>query len=266
MPVLRWDLMFPEMGTNSSNMGSCVNCGSSQCSCIQSAISGPSSIVGVSNQTINTTYTLTSISNITVNFYERNTLVNNNTFGQYYNNTGAVSNPYPHLKPILPATLPRDIPRNIIHVPSYDWSNDLGRYYLQGTHKFKTKSSKRKRRITNEQRRAANIRERRRMSMLNEAFDNLRLTLPTFHDERKLSRIETLRIAAFYIQYLTDLLGGLVDRVGSEVIFPSLPPPPLLRCLDEQEDEDNPSQLYTSENFNLELPLADGFEHTDIFC
>ncbi|CRK86232.1 CLUMA_CG000234, isoform A [Clunio marinus] len=58
------------------------------------------------------------------------------------------------------------------------------------------------------QRRAANIRERRRMFNLNEAFDKLRRKVPTFAYEKRLSRIETLRLAITYIQFMTELLTG----------------------------------------------------------
>ncbi|XDA75512.1 hypothetical protein R6Z07F_005675 [Ovis aries] len=54
---------------------------------------------------------------------------------------------------------------------------------------------KRKRVITYAQRQAANIRERKRMFNLNEAFDQLRRKVPTFAYEKRLSRIETLRLA-----------------------------------------------------------------------
>lgn len=58
------------------------------------------------------------------------------------------------------------------------------------------------------QRRAANIRERRRMFNLNEAFDKLRRKVPTFAYEKRLSRIETLRLAITYIGFMTELLTG----------------------------------------------------------
>jgi hypothetical protein len=58
------------------------------------------------------------------------------------------------------------------------------------------------------QRRAANIRERRRMFNLNEAFDRLRRKVPTFAYEKRLSRIETLRLAITYISFMTELLTG----------------------------------------------------------
>lgn len=64
----------------------------------------------------------------------------------------------------------------------------------------------RRRVATMAQRRAANIRERRRMYNLNEAFDKLRRKVPTFAYEKRLSRIETLRLAITYIGFMTELL------------------------------------------------------------
>lgn len=54
---------------------------------------------------------------------------------------------------------------------------------------------------------AANARERRRMSGLNEAFDRLREVVPAAADERKLSKFETLQMAQTYIVTLHELLG-----------------------------------------------------------
>uniref|UniRef100_H3AZE5 Fer3 like bHLH transcription factor n=1 Tax=Latimeria chalumnae TaxID=7897 RepID=H3AZE5_LATCH len=68
--------------------------------------------------------------------------------------------------------------------------------------------SKRKRVISYAQRQAANIRERKRMFNLNEAFDQLRKKVPTFAYEKRLSRIETLRLAIVYISFMTDLLNS----------------------------------------------------------
>ncbi|XP_053571694.1 fer3-like protein [Bombina bombina] len=67
---------------------------------------------------------------------------------------------------------------------------------------------KRKRVITIAQRHAANIRERKRMFNLNEAFDILRKKVPTFAYEKRLSRIETLRLAIVYISFMTELLNN----------------------------------------------------------
>lgn len=77
-------------------------------------------------------------------------------------------------------------------------------YYSRGTHG--QTQSKRRRIITVVQRQAANVRERKRMFSLNEAFDELRRKVPTFAYEKRLSRIETLRLAIVYISFMKDLL------------------------------------------------------------
>lgn len=46
------------------------------------------------------------------------------------------------------------------------------------------------------------------MFNLNEAFDELRTKVPTFPYEKKLSRIETLRIAITYIGFMTEVVSG----------------------------------------------------------
>lgn len=52
----------------------------------------------------------------------------------------------------------------------------------------------------------ANARERRRMESLNVAFDKLREVIPSFGDNSKLSKYETLQMAQTYIAALKDLL------------------------------------------------------------
>lgn len=52
----------------------------------------------------------------------------------------------------------------------------------------------------------ANDRERNRMHMLNHALDRLRTVLPTFPEETKLTKIETLRFAHNYIWALSQTL------------------------------------------------------------
>lgn len=52
----------------------------------------------------------------------------------------------------------------------------------------------------------ANDRERNRMHNLNEALEKLRLTLPTFPEDTKLTKIETLRFAHNYIFALVQIL------------------------------------------------------------
>src|SRR5262249_30819496 len=68
------------------------------------------------------------------------------------------------------------------------------------------KQKPRKRVPTATQRRAANVRERKRMHYLNGAFEELRKKIPKFAYEKSLSRIETLRLAIGYMRFMEDLL------------------------------------------------------------
>uniref|UniRef100_UPI0037E888F2 protein Fer3 n=1 Tax=Semicossyphus pulcher TaxID=241346 RepID=UPI0037E888F2 len=108
-------------------------------------------------------------------------------------------------------------PNNQTHLDVSPWSLELengvrnehlvgaSRYCSRGAHGLSSKS-KRRRIITVVQRQAANVRERKRMFSLNEAFDELRRKVPTFAYEKRLSRIDTLRLAIVYISFMTDLL------------------------------------------------------------
>ncbi|XP_066999220.2 neurogenin-1 [Anabrus simplex] len=59
-------------------------------------------------------------------------------------------------------------------------------------------------RLKRHRRLKANDRERNRMHMLNEALDRLRCVLPTFPEDTKLTKIETLRFAHNYIWALSQ--------------------------------------------------------------
>ncbi|XP_003739545.1 helix-loop-helix protein 13 [Galendromus occidentalis] len=61
------------------------------------------------------------------------------------------------------------------------------------------------------QRRAANIRERKRMMSINSAFEELRCHVPTFPFEKRLSKIDTLRLAIAYIALLKEVLTSNYD-------------------------------------------------------
>lgn len=65
---------------------------------------------------------------------------------------------------------------------------------------------RRRRTQTPSQRKAANMRERKRMCHLNFAFDALKNRLPNVRNRKKLSRIQTLRAAIFYIGLLAECL------------------------------------------------------------
>ncbi|CAH2231957.1 jg1364 [Pararge aegeria aegeria] len=69
-------------------------------------------------------------------------------------------------------------------------------------------------RIKRNRRMKANDRERNRMHMLNEALDRLRCVLPTFPEDTKLTKIETLRFAHNYIFALSQTLESL-DNISS---------------------------------------------------
>ncbi|XP_075708753.1 transcription factor 15-like [Rhinoderma darwinii] len=56
------------------------------------------------------------------------------------------------------------------------------------------------------QRQAANARERDRTHSVNTAFTALRTLIPTEPADRKLSKIETLRLASSYISHLANIL------------------------------------------------------------
>ncbi|XP_067125483.1 heart- and neural crest derivatives-expressed protein 2 isoform X1 [Centruroides vittatus] len=61
------------------------------------------------------------------------------------------------------------------------------------------------------QRHAANIRERKRMMSINSAFEELRCHVPTFPFEKRLSKIDTLRLAIAYIALLREILVSNYD-------------------------------------------------------
>ena len=64
----------------------------------------------------------------------------------------------------------------------------------------------------------ANDRERNRMHGLNDALDSLRSVLPTYPDESRLTKIETLRFAYSYIWALTNML----QKEGVEMDMPQI--------------------------------------------
>ncbi|CAF1292960.1 unnamed protein product [Rotaria magnacalcarata] len=56
------------------------------------------------------------------------------------------------------------------------------------------------------QRHAANLRERKRMQSINDAFEGLRTHIPVHPYEKRLSKVDTLRLAIDYIAFLNRLL------------------------------------------------------------
>ncbi|XP_026524405.1 neurogenin-2 [Notechis scutatus] len=76
-----------------------------------------------------------------------------------------------------------------------------------------TKTAETVQRLKKSRRLKANNRERNRMHNLNAALDALREVLPTFPEDAKLTKIETLRFAHNYIWALTETL-RLADHCG----------------------------------------------------
>ncbi|RUS88147.1 hypothetical protein EGW08_004109 [Elysia chlorotica] len=85
----------------------------------------------------------------------------------------------------------------------------------------------------NQQRKAANMRERKRMKSINDAFEQLRDRIPmaatNIKGDRKVSKVDTLRLAIRYISYLAkvvktsgDVTGGTYNQRTKEKI--------ILRC------------------------------------
>ncbi|XP_058038732.1 pancreas transcription factor 1 subunit alpha [Ahaetulla prasina] len=72
-------------------------------------------------------------------------------------------------------------------------------------------AARRRRRVRSEAelqqlRQAANVRERRRMQSINDAFEELRAHIPTLPYEKRLSKVDTLRLAMGYINFLSELV------------------------------------------------------------
>ncbi|XP_006887124.1 PREDICTED: pancreas transcription factor 1 subunit alpha [Elephantulus edwardii] len=82
-------------------------------------------------------------------------------------------------------------------------------------------AARRRRRVRSEAelqqlRQAANVRERRRMQSINDAFEGLRSHIPTLPYEKRLSKVDTLRLAIGYINFLSELVqADLPLRGGS---------------------------------------------------
>ncbi|CAH8833564.1 unnamed protein product [Trichobilharzia szidati] len=70
----------------------------------------------------------------------------------------------------------------------------------------------------NELQSGAKVRERRRMFSINSAFEALRACLPTFPYEKRISKIDTLRLAIAYLALLKDLLANMDSIVTDQPI------------------------------------------------
>ncbi|OCT77320.1 hypothetical protein XELAEV_18032520mg [Xenopus laevis] len=80
--------------------------------------------------------------------------------------------------------------------------------FLHSAERLAKRAEKRCHRLHREprQRHSANARERDRTNSVNGAFTALRTLIPTEPQDRKLSKIETLRLASSYISHLGNVL------------------------------------------------------------
>ncbi|KAF5272008.1 hypothetical protein FQR65_LT04989 [Abscondita terminalis] len=100
------------------------------------------------------------------------------------------------------------------------------------------------------QRFQANARERDRTHSVNTAFTTLRTLIPTEPKDRKLSKIETLRLASSYISHLgTQLIAGSIEQ-------------PCLRQINE--DRYQVCTFCIAHKKSVETPVEDDYGNVDV--
>lgn len=83
------------------------------------------------------------------------------------------------------------------------------------------------------------MRERRRMQNINEAFEGLRAHIPTLPYEKKLSKVDILKLAISYISFLGEMVrkdknGNTSSIIGVQKQIVKVPPKKtILRCRSE---------------------------------
>lgn len=95
-------------------------------------------------------------------------------------------------------------------------------HFASAEHHDKNLKRKRRRKSPTQQiaqRHAANLRERKRMQSINEAFEGLRHHIPTLPYEKRLSKVDTLRLAIGYIGFLTEMISS--DMSHSQALQPT---------------------------------------------
>ena len=156
---------------------------------------------------------------------------------------------------LWPATSTESIPNSQLAQSQRFFSNiDLQQprpHSSSSTASSQSGKPKRKRVQSHTQRKAANVRERRRMFHLNEAFDELRKRLPAFNYEKRLSRIETLRLAMTYISFMKDV------SVGNDPKVVKLKPHGSELSHDEMSISPRPALLVNHTSFSAHSDMGD---------
>lgn len=107
-------------------------------------------------------------------------------------------------------------PQKLQHVNIQSKEEKQKKRYATGRNRIsRAKSPTQVMKIKRTRRMKANDRERNRMHMLNEALDRLRCVLPTFPEDTKLTKIETLRFAHNYIWALSQTVTN-IDKLKTD--------------------------------------------------
>jgi hypothetical protein len=104
---------------------------------------------------------------------------------------------------------PSDLLDDILNsIKKPDYYSDGENYEFDSSDVSEQNSNKKKRVLNQNQRTAANVRERKRMTIMNDAFVDLRAVLPikTGKKRRKMSRLDIVNGALEYIEYLAAIL------------------------------------------------------------
>ncbi|KAK3777454.1 hypothetical protein RRG08_032557 [Elysia crispata] len=112
--------------------------------------------------------------------------------------------------------------------------------YPPGYHLLQV-SRRRKRRCQHQQvqqRQAANMRERKRMQSINDAFEGLRSHIPTLPYEKRLSKVDTLRLAIGYIGFLSQIVEtDLHSKDGLQAQVREQPKKVIIHCHTGSSDD-----------------------------
>lgn len=92
-----------------------------------------------------------------------------------------------------------------------------------------------------QQRQAANMRERKRMQSINDAFEGLRAHIPTMPYEKRLSKVDTLKLAIGYINFLTEQIKSDLGSEGSKGPSPEPPRKVVIQSHRGKEESTSPT-------------------------